>query len=242
MSDANSNTLEGLWSLLTGLNVVTVLALFVNFGLIFSNFVFTFAQLPVALIPYYDVGLGGWQTHRFYFEWWEIGTDVLRISYPLLVLNVLATQKLFGKHSVIGSLIAVVSLGVLDVAKLVWRVVQWGFCDNHQHCRGYTSPNSINYVFATHIGITFYFVLLAIAYGFIISEIGKAADKNKPMLVYTLNPKATSSESTSEFEPLRPRGGGGGGVGNNYHNRPAHTQLRVKYGDSSNKSLFSRNQ
>jgi len=116
--------------------------------------------------------LGSATTDRFYYHWWEIGTDVFVILMPILQISAFATQSLYGRHSNLVYIIGVAIILVLELLKVVKRSFDWARCDEYQFCRNFDpagDPSSPNFVFYLLYFFTVFYFFVAVVYMLLIA-------------------------------------------------------------------------
>jgi len=121
-------------------NVVVIAGLLIYFTVVALNLTFTFNFLTVDDVPFYDNPtdniLGESLSNRYHIEYWVYASDFLRFIPPILLPTVIGLSLLeSGKVWAMSNVWIIVLLGILEILKLIWRVIQFGFCDDFQFCR-----------------------------------------------------------------------------------------------------------
>lgn len=118
-------------------NIIVITGLIIYFTVVALNLTFTFTHLTVGDVPWYATGIFGelW-AGRYHVEYWVYASDFLRFIPPILLATVigLAIIEISYVWAEINVWVVVLSI-VLEVLKLIWRLIQYGFCADFQFCR-----------------------------------------------------------------------------------------------------------
>jgi hypothetical protein len=161
------------------LNAITLFSLLFYFPLVWLNLVFTFNELSVSDIPYYNTDLDCFVLTCFFFSqsryhwlWWEIATDGLRVFIPILPLYNILLILLFKWKLVFWSYtFPMCLLATIEIFKCIKITFGFAICNEIQSCRNFGSANpdeasyKANYVYLTYWAFSVVFVLLCIIYG-----------------------------------------------------------------------------
>jgi hypothetical protein len=153
------------------------------FIIVFQNLVFTFGELPVSDIPYYDpnnVGtLGTSYSDRYNYEWVVFVSDVIRVTIPAS-FEFLKGATLFTMTSIETYVVSAyyVFVLIIEILKMIWRLWVWWFCVDFQFCRNYDPNNCFqkfdcpaNYVWLVVVWYNIIFVVFMIFYMIAASQV-----------------------------------------------------------------------
>jgi len=126
-------------------NVVYLVFFGIYYAVVDLNQIFTFDQLPVSSVPFYDPN-AFWPTlsDRYNLNWFVYLSDILLVLPPFTVMTTIALMLAFDgdKNFYWVNFITINFLIGLQILKFIWYMIQYGFCDTlGQQCRPY-SPST----------------------------------------------------------------------------------------------------
>lgn len=161
-----------------------VIAILFYFPLAYLNLTFTFDDLPVGDIPFYNPSTSIAQTNRYNYGWWEMATDSFRFLQPILMYMAICTEMLWGPHSPMGYIIPLAIIAVLETLKTVVRSYWWAVCSTWQFCRNFDTSmpaGSANYVWISIVIFQIFFFIISLLYLWLITVIAKSTGKKQKL-------------------------------------------------------------
>jgi len=202
-------------------NVIVFAGLIVYFTVVALNLTFTFTHLTVDDVPFYDNPtdniLGESLSERYHLEYWVYASDFLRFIPPILLATVIGLAlvedaKTWAQLNVW----TVVILIILEIFKLAWRLVQYGFCDDFQFCRPFDPLVSTsgfgptNFIWQWTVWGNAAWIVVLVVYLIIATQVESGSDKfwedlsNKPgRFIVTGNKKEARDWSSLQTTMLQ---------------------------------------
>lgn len=123
------------------LNVIYLVFFGIYFAVVDLNQIFTFDELPVSSIPFYDPN-AWWPTlsDRYNLNWFVYVSDILLVIPPFTVMTTIAFMLAFDgdKNFYWINFASISFLMGLQFLKFTWFMIQYGFCGTlGQQCRPY---------------------------------------------------------------------------------------------------------
>lgn len=151
------------------LNFVVLVLFMVYFCIVTMNIVFTFDELPISAIPFYDDSFASYSSSRYSFNWMLFALDALRILPPVVTLYTVIDGLLNGPSTGFLYMIVTVVVTILEWLRLIKHTYNYAECGSFQFCRSYDSitPSEPNYVYSTKVWSDFIFTVLFTIYPFL---------------------------------------------------------------------------
>ncbi len=163
-------------------NVVVTAGLFIYFTVVALNVVHTHKFLTSADVPYYgtDVSFES-LADRYHVEYWVYASDFLRFLAPLTLATVIGLALLESVSFAQFNIWVVVLLIILDIIKLIWRLIQFGFCNESQFCRPFdpsktaSAFSNTNFVWEWTVWFNVAFIAVLVVYLVIATQVESGA-------------------------------------------------------------------
>jgi len=174
---------SGVYGAFLILNAITGVAFIILNALVIQNLVFTFNELTISDIPFYNNAGSTNQTRRLQFYWWFFASDLLRFLPIVISIDALFRAANYGDFNSIPYLVGIIFLLILETIKSIWLFVIWGtYCSSFQFCRNYDTlgdPNDANWVFLVSVWTTFSFIWVNLIYSILIYIIRRESPRGK---------------------------------------------------------------
>jgi len=174
---------SGVYGAFIILNGITGVAFIILAALVLQNLVYTFDELTISDIPFYNNAGSTAQTRRLQFYWWFFASDLLRWIPIVISTDALFRAANYGDFNSIPYLVGIIFLLILETIKSIWLFVIWGtYCSSFQFCRNYDvlgDPNDANWVFLVAVWATFSFIWIDLIYSILIYIIRRESPRKK---------------------------------------------------------------
>lgn len=185
-------------------NIIVVAGLFIYFTVVSLNVVHTHKFLDQTDVPYYGTGITFENlSDRYHVEYWVYASDFLRFLAPLSLSTGIGLALVESVSYAQFTIWLIVLLIILDILKLIWRLIQFGWCNESQFCRPF-DPSEIasafsntNFVWEWTVWFNVAFIAVLIVYLVIATQVESGARRFNTQKVREGSWQAFPSDTSS---------------------------------------------
>lgn len=172
--------MKNIFWLITITNILYVSVLFIYLVIVHLNLVFTFDHLSVGDVPYYSGGVSySSGAERFLgLDFWVYASDYLLFIPVFSTTASIASSIIYPKGPELFNIGSIAVILIIQVLKLAYRVIEWGFCSSYnQFCRPFnpatptSSFGNTNFVFEWTVFFTLATIPVLLVYLFLSTQI-----------------------------------------------------------------------